>query len=99
MLITLILFILVLTIVSIVVYYTGKEPKKSAANIIDILNSTDLGALKLKNARKQAEKNGVGVLLYEGNIYSIIKKDGPLRGSKEYNLALEKSMKEKFLKK
>jgi len=81
---------------AILVYLLSTNPMEiDASEILEELNKTEVGKLKLKAAKQQAEKNGVGIVIHEGNMYTIRGQNCPKPNTWQYYKAVEKSMEEK----
>lgn len=86
-----------LIIVGLVSYFllTPFNLEIDASDVLTELEKTEIGRLKLKLAREQAERNGVGIVIHEGNMYTIRGSHSHKLNSWEYYKAVEKSMEEK----
>lgn len=61
---------------------------------MDELAETEIGKLKIDLAKKQIRKNGVGVVIHKGKVYTLIGNTSPREGTAEFDRAYEKSMSE-----
>lgn len=71
-----------------------RQEKESMENLKRVMAS-ELGKFKIDLAKRQARRNGVGVVIHEGKVYTLMDERSPLKGTLEFKQAYEKSMEEK----
>jgi len=93
-------FFISLTLIVFVVYLLRLKIslEVDASDVLENLEKSPEGKMMLSVAKRQAERNGVGVILYDGNIYTVRGSNAPKPNTFAYYKAVEKSMEEKFRK-
>jgi hypothetical protein len=91
---------LTLTLVVFVVYLLRSKINLDveAPGILEEIEQTAEGKMMVSVAKRQAERNGVGVVIYNNNVYTIRGSNAPKPNTFAYYKAVEKSMEEKFRK-
>lgn len=79
---------------------SGYEPPNNQPSNVELekIMATDIGHYKVEAAIRQARRLGVGILIHEGKVYSIVNKDSPRQGTKEFKEAHKRALDEKLKK-
>lgn len=93
------LFLTLTTVVFVVYLLRSKiSLEVEEPEILEEIEQTPEGKMMVSVAKRQAERNGVGIVVYKNNIYTIRGSHCPKPNTFAYYKAVEKSMEEKFRK-